>query len=228
MTSKANRKGIFHLLVEKIAKGDDAREMYLWDICYRYEVYFCLLITILLMIPIFLSKDRPSTLYLALPCLLAMVTIIPLYEGWGEQGITIPSKREDIGQFRSLLACVLGAAGMVALLAFPFLPFYHQRDYHDSNVIAAVFVLCAVHYLIVVLAYVFVHDYVKWRFDWAVKNYELLWSWHYRWWTTGLDYEVQKTNLVVFRSYKVFAGTLLLAGPLCMFVGYYLCKWMGV
>ena len=61
-----------------------------------------------------------------------------------------------------------------------------------------------------------------------LKNYDLLWSRHYRWWTTGLYYEVQKTNLVVFRSYKVFAGTLLLAGPLCMFVGYYLCQWMGV
>lgn len=227
MTTKSNRNGVFHRLVEKFAKGDETREMYLWDICYRYEVYFCLFITILLMIPFLWGGPNPLFLMLP-PWVLAMVTIMPLYEGWSDRSVIIPSKRENIGQFRFAFANFLGLAGMAVMLAGPFLFYYNHRNYSDIKVIASVGVVCVVWYLIMAMAYVFVNDYVKWRFNWAVKNYEMLWSRHYRWWTSGIDYEVQKINMVIFRAYKVFAGTFLLAGPLCMFVGYYLCKWMGI
>ena len=57
-------------------------------------------------------------------------------------------------------------------------------------------------------------DYVNWRFNWAIENYEKLFSGHYKWWTSAADMSVQKINLKKFQNYKYHATLSLIMIPL--------------
>ena len=180
--------------------------MYIWDFCYRYEVYIALAIAILCL---FVGMELNNQLNFAFVSIIgAGIIVKPLYRtkskyesGWFE-------KREEIGQFRFMLSTVFGWCGMAILLANPIMML---KD-HFSYELLAVAILC---YPIIYVVYIFMNDYSKWRFDWAYDNYDMLWSSHYRWWISLVNYDVQKTNLKLFRSYKTHAATFLIAGSLC-------------
>ena len=57
-------------------------------------------------------------------------------------------------------------------------------------------------------------DYVNWRFNWAIDNYEMLFSRHYKWWTSAADMSVQKFHLKKFQNYKYHATLSLIMVPL--------------
>ena len=209
MTTNKTKKGIFHRLVDSIAKGDEEKEMYVWDICYRYELWLALVFVALIAFAQY--KLAPNSIRLILlPLMAAGLTVLPLYEQNGDKGF---SKREDIGQLRLALSGVIGWLSLALLVAIPIMMLIDSPT--DKQLLASV--LCIV---VIVAVYIIASDYVKWRFDWAVKHYDCLFSRHYRWWTSGLDYDVQRLNMKYkfMRSYKTNTAVLLIAGTMCVLI----------
>lgn len=206
MTTNKTKKGIFHRLVDSIAKSDEEKEMYVWDICYRYELWLALVFVALIAFAQY--KLAPNSIRLILlPLMAAGLTVLPLYEQNGNNGF---SKREDIGQLRLALSGVIGWLSLALLVAIPIMMLIDSPT--DKQLLATV--LCIV---VIVAVYIIASDYVKWRFDWAVEHYDCLFSRHYRWWTSGLDYDVQRLNMKYkfMRSYKTNTAILLIAGTVC-------------
>lgn len=206
MNKTTIKVGIFHKIIEKISKGDEGREMYIWDFFYRYEVY----IAVFFAVCCGLITDKINGdfgLFCMASIIGAGIIVFPLYKT-SKYDNGFFEKREEIGQFRFLLSTVIGWCAFAMLL---WVPVAYLKD--NFSIMALVgTILC---YPLILLVYIFAKDYSKWRFDWAHDNYDTLWSKHYRWWTSAMDYDVQRTNLKLFRSYKTHATTVLIAGPLC-------------
>ena len=76
MTTNKTKKGIFHRLVDSIAKGDEEKEMYVWDICYRYELWLALVFVALVAFAQY--KLAPNSIRLILlPLMAAGLTVLP-------------------------------------------------------------------------------------------------------------------------------------------------------
>ena len=115
MEETKKHSGIFHLLVEKIAKSDATREKYIWDFCYRYEVYVAVIFAIICGLITDKKINDDFGLFFMASIIGSGIIVFPLYKT-SKYDNGFFEKREDIGQFRFMLSTVLGWSAIAMLL----------------------------------------------------------------------------------------------------------------
>ena len=219
-------KNLFNKWLANRVHGDEDKELYWWDIFYRYEGVIALVIGLLIsfvinicysplvkvfninmpFVEIFKLSIIASLFGTVLSGGLAWLVLFPMYEKNGRGGY---SKRWDVGQLSFVVVTVLGYIAMVIFLYAIIRLFYAVKIM--SLMTGIVYALLSI--VLLLLAYPNVVSYTTWRFDWAINNYDDIISRHYKYWTSVKDIEVEKTNMRVFRKYKTFVGVILIVGP---------------
>lgn len=219
-------KNLFNKWLANRVHGDDDKELYWWDIFYRYEGFIALVMGLLIsfvinicysplvkvfnmsmpFVEIFKLSIIASLFGTVLSGGLAWLVLFPMYEKNGRGGY---SKRWDVGQLSFVVVTVLGYIAMVIFLYAIIRLFYAVKIM--SLMTGIVYALLSI--VLLLLAYPNVVSYTTWRFDWAINNYDDIISRHYKYWTSVKDIEVEKTNMRVFRKYKTFVGVILIVGP---------------
>ena len=220
---------IFRRILKNYTKGDEENELYLWNFFYNYEVSIGIAIALILCLIAFLiigliaginvgfSKIfdiRSLLIATGIPVLLGLFAagaiVSPLNESDGEKQV----RKENVKQGNLFLATAIGHIanfivnwGPLFLLVLAFMTF-------NWILILWFCVGILLYYLILGWVKTNAKDYVNWRFNWAIKNYEMLFSGHYKWWTSAADVSVQKINLKKFQNYKYHATLSLIMIPL--------------
>ena len=220
---------LFRRILKKYTKGDEGNELYAWNFFYNYEVSIGVAIAVALCLIAFLVigpfagiKSGFSTIFdlrvllmsIGMPLLLGLLAagaiVSPLNESDGEKQV----RKENVKQGSLILATAIGHIanfivnwGPLFFLVIVILTF-------DWILILSVCIGILLYYLILGWVKSNAKDYVNWRFKWAIENYEILFSGHYKWWTSAADMSVQKINLKKFQNYKYHAALSLIMIPL--------------
>ena len=218
---------LFRRWLQNKTQGDEEKELWWWKIFYRYEGSIGVVIAIILTLIIALII-LPFT-YFALggmkagvaifsgvlwaPAVggaIARIIVSPLYERIGD----VRLKKDDVGQGSLLFATVLGKIANFLIHWYPlFLIGFCFIDFKWWLFIG-ICVFTLIYYMILGRVKPNAKDYVNWRFNWAIENYEELFSGHYKWWTAATSMSEQKYNLKKFQNYKYNAALALMMSPL--------------
>jgi len=220
-------KNLFRRWLQNKTQGDEEKELWWWKMFYRYEGSIGVVIAIILTLIIALII-LPFT-YFALggmkagfaifsgvlwaPAVggaIARIIVSPLYERIGD----VRLKKDDVGQGSLLFATVLGKIANFLIHWYPlFLIGFCFIDFKWWLFIG-ISVFTVIYYMILGRVKPNAKDYVNWRFNWAIENYEELFSGHYKWWTAASSMSEQKYNLKKFQNYKYNAALALMMSPL--------------
>jgi len=220
---------IFRRFLKNYTKGDEEKELWLWDLFYNYEVSIgvaialALCIIAYLIIGLFAGINVGFSKVFELKVLL-MVTGIPLLCGLFVAGAIVSPlnesdgekqvRKENVKQGSLFLATAIGHIANFIVDWGPLLLLVVCIMSFNWILILGSCVGVLLYYLILGLVKSNAKDYVKWRFNWAIENYEMLFSGHYKWWTSAADMSVQKFNLKKFQNYKYHATLSLIMIPL--------------
>lgn len=203
-----------------MTKGNLEKELYLWDFFYRYEAHIGVLISIILVAPIFLlgiSHFREHAEFLQLVLYLLLLVFVPgAVLTITIVGLTHP-KDGDLGQGALLFSTILGYIGSFIVHFSPLLIvvlFFHEHLLDDRNILYANIIYWSIYYIILFWTKRNIRDYVNWRFDWAILNYNNLLSNHDVWWTSFVQRSVQRLHMKYFRSYKRNASLVMIMTPM--------------
>lgn len=224
-SSKAN---LFGSLIKRLSKGEIDREAFWWDVFYRYEaaigitVGFILgIIVVTIIYPLLLTQPDlakngdfkyfsfmlfTSILGTGASLFLSGAMVLPFYESAPNNRFV---KRYDIGPARVALVNILSVGGIVVLLYAIARLFY--KNIYLSNAIGSIIAII----LLVVLVLVAINalSYCNWRFDWGIKNQDIIYSRYYKYRTSGVDYASERIQWKFLRWYKAMIAVVLLAGP---------------
>ncbi len=218
---------LFRRWLKSKTQGDEEKELWWWKIFYRYEGSIGITIAIILTLIIALIILPFS--YLSLGGMIAVggifagvllapfvggaiarIIVSPLYETIGD----VRLKKDDVGQGSLLFATILGKIANFLIHWWPlFLIGFCFIDF-KWWLFVGICVFAVIYYMILGRVKPNVKDYVNWRFNWAIENYEDLFSGHYKWWTAAASMSEQKYNLKKFQNYKYNAALALIMSPL--------------
>ena len=220
---------IFRRFLKNRTQGDEEKELWLWDLFYNYEVSigiaiaFALCIIAFLVIGLFAGMNVGFSKIFDLKWLL-MATGVPLLFGLFVAGAIVSPlnesdgekqvRKEKVKQGSLFLATAIGHVANFIVNWGPLLFLIVCIMSFNWILILGSCVGVILYYLILGLVKSNAKDYVKWRFNWAIENYEMLFSGHYKWWTSAADMSVQKFNLKKFQNYKYHATLSLIMIPL--------------
>ena len=212
-------------------QGSKENEMWWWDVFYRYETYFGVCIALILSFlaslsilpfvyfsPVIDGSHRELLELLGAGLfggllsglIFTGIIICPLYASGGGDLV----RKEDVGQASLLLSTLLGYASYAIASIGPLLILIKPILTSDVSMIIGCCLFLVCYYAVFRVVASNVKDYVNWRFSFAINNYEMLFSRHYKWWTSSLDFDVQRTNLKKFQKYKFHAIIALIMIPM--------------
>lgn len=218
---------VFRRFLKNHTQGDEEKELWWWDVFYRYEGSIGIIIAIILTLIValillpfnYFSMDGYNAaintfigVFWApfVGGFVAKIIVMPLYETIGDRNV----KKENVGQGSLLFATILGKIANFLIHWWPLFLlvfcFYNFKWW----LFLGICVFSVIYYMILGSVKPNAKDYVNWRFNWAIENYEMLFSRHYKWWTSAADMSVQKYNLKKFQNYKYNAALALLLSPL--------------
>lgn len=218
---------LFRRWLKNKTQGDEEKELWWWKVFYRYEGSIGIVIAIILTL-IMALIILPFSYFslggmiagggilagvLLAPFVggaIARVIVSPLYERVGD----VRLKKDDVGQGSLLFATILGKIANFLIHWWPLfligLCFINFKWW----LFVGICVFAVIYYMILGRVKPNVKDYVNWRFNWAIENYEDLFSGHYKWWTAAVSMSEQKYNLKKFQNYKYNAALALIMSPL--------------
>lgn len=235
-TSKIKDKtNLFGTLVNWFSKGNKDKEIFWWDIFYRYEVAIgiCVgaiiaLLFSLLIYPIFCSEVMTAssktelswgngllvTLTLTLiygitsSLLLSWVMVLPFYER-ARNDVFPTHKRLDIGPARVVCTNIFSAGGIIILI------YAIVRVIYKNVLISKVqgIIIAIAMILLLLIVAINAVSYCNWRFDWAIDNQDSIYSRHYKYWTSSSEFASERYQWKHLRWYKMMVAIVLLAGP---------------
>lgn len=218
---------LFRRFLQNRTQGDEEKELYWWKIFYRYEgsigVIFAIILTLIIALIIlpftYFSLGGAKAGFVifsgvlwapAVGGAIAHIIVSPLYERIGD----VRLKKDDVGQGSLLFATILGKIANflihwwpLFLIGFCFINFRWW-------LFVGICVFTVIYYMILGRVKPNIKDYVNWRFNWAIENYENLYSGHYKWWTAAASMSEQKYNLKKFQNYKYNAALALIMSAL--------------
>jgi len=216
---------IFRRFLKNYTQGDEEKELWLWNMFYNYEVTIGSVIAIVLCILAYLIIGVFSALgngmkLFDIRIFLLLVAFALLFGLFAAYFIVSPLldrdniRKDNVKQGSFFLATAIGHIANLLINWGPLLvPIISIMRFNWINFIGTC-VGVALYYLILGFVKPNAKDYVNWRFNWAIENYELLFSRHYKWWTSAADMSVQKHNLKKFQNYKYHATLSLIMIPL--------------
>lgn len=223
----------FTRFLHRVTKGSLEKELYWWDIFYRYEAHIGVLFAIILSAPFY------SLLIYYFICnyhfkegaeiygyLIVWVSAIFLTTNVGVHMIVGPSHPKDgnVGQGGLLISTCFGYIGSFIVHFLPLLilllilyQLISDKILPNVNIFLYIFII----YYVIYYATLFwlkrnIRDYVNWRFDWAIENYNNLLSGHDVWWTSFVQRSVQRQHMKYFRSYKRNASIVTIMTPMLL------------
>ncbi len=216
---------IFRRFLKNHTQGDEEKELWLWNMFYNYEVTIGSVIAVVLCILAYLIIGVFSALgngieIFDIRIFLLLVAFALLFGLFAAYFIVSPLldkdniRKDNAKQGSFFLATAIGHIANLLINWGPLLvPIISIMRFNWINFIGAC-VGVVLYYLILGFVKPNAKDYVNWRFNWAIENYELLFSRHYKWWTSSADMSVQKHNLKKFQNYKYHATLSLIMIPL--------------
>lgn len=228
-------KKIFRRWLQNKTQGDGDKELWWWKVFYRYEggigVVIAIILTLIMAI-ILLPFTCFTNYYIwgsmmgvklglfmvffsvfVAPVVggtIAHIIVSPLYERIGD----VRLKKDDLGQGSLLFATILGKIANFLIHWYPL--FLIGLCFIDFRwwLFVGICIFIVIYYRILGHVKSNVKDYVDWRFNWAIENYEELFSGHYKWWTAAVSISEQKYNLKKFQNYKYNAALALIMSSL--------------
>lgn len=223
---KAN---LFGSIVKWFSKGNEDKEIFWWDMFFRYEVTIGISVGAIIasivsliiypiiggdtIMQIFDMKEINVGKFILIilvdgvlfSLILAWLMVFPLYTFYNGT----PHKRLEIGPARVGFVNILSACGIVVLL-YAIARLIYKNIYITMTqgiIIAIVFII-----LFVIVA-INAASYCNWRFDWAIENQDTIYSRHYKYWTSGSEFASERFQWKYLRWYKMMVAIVLLAGP---------------
>ena len=217
---------IFRRILKNYTKGDEENELYLWNFFYNYEVSIGIAIAVVLCLIAFLVIGPFAGINVGyskifnVGSLLAAIGIPLLFGLFFAYYIVSPLldknniRKGNVKQGSLFLATAIGHIANFIVNWAPLLLLVMAIMTFNWILIVGACVGILLYYLILGWVKSNAKDYVNWRFNWAIENYEKLFSGHYKWWTSAADMSVQKINLKKFQNYKYHATLSLIMIPL--------------
>lgn len=216
---------IFRRFLKNYAKGDEEKELFWWDLFFNYEVVIGFVIATILSLIVFIVTgvfsgfandfsrvfNFQSILFvigigLLIGGLIAMAIVSPLNDNDN-------TRKANPKQGSFYWATALGHIANIIVNWAPLLTFVACFSHFKWSIFFGSCSGVALYYFLLSLLKPNAKDYVNWRFAWAIENYDLLFSRHYKWWTSAAQMEVQKFHLKKFQSYKYHAVLSLIMIP---------------
>ena len=228
------KTNLFGYIINWFSKGDKDREIFWWDIFYRYEVTIGALIGAIIALIIGLiifpiigngtlslmfSKKANSSLLGAL-ILTIFGTLLSLFLSWlmvlpfyhlfkGEEFSPHRRRRFEIGPSRRSFANVFSIGGIIVLIS-SILRLCYKCIYIPNS--TGSIIACLLFILLIVVA-INAISYANWRFDWAIENQGKIYSSHDKYWTSEVNFASERKQWKHLRWYKMMAAIVLIAGP---------------
>lgn len=218
---------LFRRWLQSKTQGDEEKELWWWTIFYRYEGSIGIVIAIILTLVMALII-LPFT-YFSLGGMVAGMGILagvllapfiggaiahtivsPLYETIGD----VRLKKDDVGQGSLLFASILGKIANFLIHWWPLFLIGFCFINFKWWLFVGICIFAVIYYMILGRVKPNAKDYVDWRFNWAIENYDDLFSGHFKWWTAAVAMSEQKYNLKKFQNYKYNAALALIMSPL--------------
>ena len=216
---------IFRRFIKNHTQGDEEKELFWWDLFFNYEVGIGFAIATILSLLVYIvtgvfsgfSNDFSrvfnfqSILFvigigLLIGGLIAMAIVSPLNDNDN-------TRKANPKQGSFYWATALGHIANIIVNWAPLLTFVACFSHFKWSIFFGSCAGVALYYFLLSLLKPNAKDYVNWRFAWAIENYDLLFSRHYKWWTSAAQMEVQKFHLKKFQSYKYHAVLSLIMIP---------------
>lgn len=222
----------FRRWLQSKIKDDEEKELWWWDVFYRYEVgigiaisaVLCLIVAVIMFPFLYFTYESKSFnnfvvliivgvgVSITIGSAVAGIIVSPLKKSDGEKKV----RKDNLSQGSLLIATALGHIanffinwGPLIILLLNFIKF-------RLSVFIGILICTIIYYMILGRVKPNAKDYVNWRFNWAIQNYELLFSRHYKWWTSSAHMSVQKYHLKKFQNYKYHATLAIIMIPLLM------------
>lgn len=216
---------LFRRWLKNRIQGDEEKELFWWDLFYNHEVVIGFVIATILSLVVFIVTgvfsgfandfsrvfNFQSILYiigigLLIGGLIAMVIVSPLNDDDN-------TRKANPKQGSFYWAIALGHIANIIVNWAPLLTIVACFSHFKWSIFFGSCAGVALYYFLLGLLKPNAKDYVNWRFAWAIENYDLLFSRHYKWWTSAAQMEVQKFHLKKFQSYKYHAALSLIMIP---------------
>ena len=216
---------IFRRFLKNRTQGDEEKELFWWDLFFNYEVGIGFVIATILSLVVFIVTGVFSgfandfSRVFSFQSILFVIGIGLLIGGFIAMVIVSPLNDDDntrkvnLKQGSFYWATALGHIANIIVNWAPLLVFVACFSHFKWSVFFGSCAGVALYYLLLSLLKPNAKDYVNWRFAWAIENYDLLFSRHYKWWTSAAQMEVQKFHLKKFQSYKYHAVLSLIMIP---------------
>lgn len=180
---------LFRRWLQDKTQGDEEKELWWWKIFYRYEGSIGVVIAIILTLIIALiilpftyfalgGMKAADAIFLgvlwapAVGGAITRIIVSPLYEQIGGMRL----KKDDVGQGSLLFATVLGKIANFLIHWYPlFLIGFCFINFKWWLFVGICFIT-VIYYMILGRVKPNAKDYVNWRFNWAIENYEDLFS----------------------------------------------------
>lgn len=223
---------LFRRWLHSKIQDDEEKELWWWDVFYRYEVgigiaisaVLCLVVAGIMFPFLYFTYETKSFLKdilliiagvgasITIGSAIAGFIVSPLKESDGKNKV----RKDNLSQGSLLLATALGLIANFFINWGPLVILLLSSIKFRMSIFIAVLISSIVYYIILGRVKPNAKDYVSWRFNWAIRNFELLFSRHYKWWTSSAHMSVQKYNLKKFQNYKYHATLAIIMIPLLM------------